>query len=110
VLFSSHVLTEVEQVCDRVGVLQSGKLVHLQTMAALRQERRIRVRFGADFEPLPRMEGLHVQESLDHQVVLAYTGDLPPLLAWLSRQPVADMQIESLGLGAIYQRFHGNEA
>src|SRR5436309_7757150 len=33
VLFSSHVLSEVEQVCDRVAILKQGKLVHLQTMA-----------------------------------------------------------------------------
>jgi beta-exotoxin I transport system ATP-binding protein len=109
VLFSSHVLTEVEQVCDRVGVLQLGKLVHLQTMASLRQERRIRVRFGADWEPLPLLEGLSLMERVDHQLVLEYTGELPPLLAWLSRQPVADMQIESRGLGAVYQRYHGAE-
>ncbi|MBV9123596.1 MAG: ATP-binding cassette domain-containing protein, partial [Planctomycetes bacterium] len=32
VLFSSHVLTEVEQVCDRVAILQAGRLVHLQNM------------------------------------------------------------------------------
>src|SRR5437899_3417786 len=37
VLFSSHVLSEVEQVCDRVGILQRGRLVHLQEMS-LRQE------------------------------------------------------------------------
>ena len=39
VLFSSHVLSEVEQVCDRVGILQRGRLVHLQTMAELREGR-----------------------------------------------------------------------
>jgi ABC-2 type transport system ATP-binding protein len=109
VLFSSHVLTEVEQVCDRVGVLQLGKLVHLQTMASLRQERRIRVRFRADWEPLPQLEGLSLTDTHDHQIVLEYTGDLPPLLAWLSRQPVADLHMESLGLGAVYQRYHGTE-
>src|SRR5947209_2407571 len=39
VLFSSHVLSEVEQVCDRVGILQRGRLAHLQTMTDLHQAR-----------------------------------------------------------------------
>src|SRR5207248_2867221 len=37
VLFSSHVLAEVERVCDRVGILQHGRLAHLQKMSELRQ-------------------------------------------------------------------------
>ena len=37
VLFSSHVLAEVEQVCDRVGILHRGRLAHLQDMHDLRQ-------------------------------------------------------------------------
>ena len=32
------------------------------------------------------------------------------LLAWLARQPVADVRIEPLGLNALYYRFHGDEA
>src|SRR5207247_10803150 len=42
VLFSSHVLSEVERVCDRVGILQRGRLVHVQNMAELREGRRVR--------------------------------------------------------------------
>ena len=44
VLFSSHVLSEVEQVCDRVGILQRGRLVHVQNMASLQQGRLIHAR------------------------------------------------------------------
>ncbi|HWB00679.1 MAG TPA: ABC transporter ATP-binding protein, partial [Pirellulales bacterium] len=42
VLFSSHVLDEVERTCDRVAILRAGRLVHLQPMAALRKQHRIR--------------------------------------------------------------------
>jgi ABC-2 type transport system ATP-binding protein len=92
-----------------VGVLQGGRLVHLQLMSDLRQQRRIRVRFAGDWAPLPALEGLQLSESRDHQIVLNYNGALPPLLDWLARQPVADLQMESLGLAAIYQRYHGVE-
>src|SRR2546423_14082663 len=45
VLFSSHVLAEVEKVCDRVGILQHGRLVHLQALAELREVKRVRASF-----------------------------------------------------------------
>ena len=45
VVFSSHVLAEAEAVCDRVGILQRGRLVHLQTIAELQAAQRVRVHF-----------------------------------------------------------------
>lgn len=110
VVFSSHVLSEVEQVCDRVGILQRGKLVHLQNMAELRQGRLVRARFDQPWGGLPEMEGLRLQHRQDQELVLEYSGLLPPLLAWLSKQPVVDVRVEPLGLASIYQRYHGVEA
>ena len=43
----------------------------------------------------------------DDRLTLEYTGPLPALLAWLARQPLADLRLEPLGLGAIYHRYHG---
>jgi ABC-2 type transport system ATP-binding protein len=110
VLFSSHVLTEVEQVCDRVGILQRGRLVHLQDMADLRQSRRILATIARPLDPLPDLPGLREAEKHDHQVTLEYGGPLPPMLDWLSRQPIEDLRVEPLGLGPIYHRYHGVEA
>ncbi len=107
VLFSSHVLTEVEQVCDRVGILQRGKLVHLQPMAELREGRFIRVRFTGTAGKLPEFDGLRQLGQEDGELRLEHTGALAPLLEWLARQPVAELRVEPLGLNAIYHRYHG---
>jgi ABC-2 type transport system ATP-binding protein len=109
VLFSSHVLGEVEQVCDRVGILRDGRLVHLQDMHALRRGRLIRARFEREWEMPAGLEGLSVRARHDHQAELEYTGPLSPLLTWLARQPLTDLRMEPLGLASIYQRYHGAE-
>jgi ABC-2 type transport system ATP-binding protein len=110
VLFSSHVLSEVEQVCDRVGILHKGRLAHLQTMAELREERRVRATFAGVVEELPDLPGLRRVERERNRVTFEHVGPLPPLLAWLARQQVVDVGIEPLGLGPIYHRYHGTEA
>lgn len=110
VLFSSHVLTEVEQVCDRVGILQRGRLVHLQNMHELRQASLIRARFARLPEALPELKGIQPLERHGDQLAWEYSGPLPPMLEWLARQPVLDMRVEPLGLSGVYQRFHGVEA
>ncbi|NBO92683.1 MAG: ABC transporter ATP-binding protein [Planctomycetia bacterium] len=108
VLFSSHILHEVEQVCDRVIVLRRGKLVHAQTMAELQAGRLINVRFERDAVLPPAMAGLHVRECHAERIAIEYVGPLPPVLEWLSGQAVRELRVEPLGLNAIYYRFHGN--
>jgi len=104
VLFSSHVLAEADQVCDRVAILRRGKLVHLQEMAALRQGRFVRARF----ETPPATDPLGAPLSIvNGSVELEYRGPLPPLLAWLHQHSPTDVRIEPLGLGPLYARIHG---
>jgi ABC-2 type transport system ATP-binding protein len=110
VLFSSHVLSEVEAVCDRVAILCQGRLAHVQNMAELREGRRIRARFNGEVPDLAAVAGLSLRERHKDQLTLEYNGPLPPLLAWLARQPLADLRLEPLGLTPIYQRFHGGAA
>ena len=106
VLFSSHVLQEVEAVCDRVLILRRGKLVHEQAMADLRDGRHVTARLtgpapvvGPDRSPLPGMP--------DGRLDLEWRGPLPPLLEWLTSVPVDDLRVEPLGLSAIYRTHHG---
>jgi ABC-2 type transport system ATP-binding protein len=110
VLFSSHVLNEVEQVCDRVGILQRGQLVHLQPIADLRQGRLVRLRLAHPDAAVPNLPGLAVRERKGDQLTLEYTGPLAPLLDWLAHTPPADLRMEPLGLAPIYHRYHGAEA
>lgn len=110
VLFSSHVLAEVERICDRVGILQSGRLVHLQHMRELREVRLIRARLPAPVETLPQLPGVRRWEQNGDAaaLIIEHDGPLPPLLAWLAEQQVQELNIEPFGLADIYHRYHGN--
>jgi ABC-2 type transport system ATP-binding protein len=107
VLFSSHVLTEVEQVCDRVGILQGGRLVHLQEMKELRDARLVQAGFARPPEAGPDLPGLTERGRHGDQITWEYAGPLPPLLDWLARQGVKDLRMQPLGLAPIYHRYHG---
>ncbi len=108
VLFSSHVLSEVEQVCDRVAILRAGKLVHTQVMSELRRRHRIFATLrGALPETPPEFDGqLAIHAGADGQVTIETPGELSPLLGWLSTLPLEAVRIEPLGLRAVYDTFH----
>ncbi len=108
VLFSSHVLSEVESICDRVGVLRRGELVHTQQMSELRRQHRIRAQLTGDFvEPPPEVAvGLTIDTQENGLLVIHTPGELSPLLGWLATLPLAEVTIEPAGLQAIYDRYH----
>jgi ABC-2 type transport system ATP-binding protein len=108
VMFSSHVLAEVEQVCDRVVILRRGQLVHTQRMRELRRQHRIRARLTGELPPPPEScrEGLSLSTNGAGAVTIETPGELSPLLGWLAQAPLAEVQIEPVGLRAVYERFH----
>jgi ABC-2 type transport system ATP-binding protein len=111
VIFSSHVLDEVEQSCDRVGILRAGRLVHVQTIAELRRQHRIRARLTAAM-PAPPDElaaGLLISAN-NGDVTIETPGELSPLLGWLATLPLAEVRIEPIGLRAVYDRWHPVDA
>ena len=75
VLFSSHVLSEVEQICDRVAILQRGRLVHLQPMDELRKARLVQIRLERLLEPLPELPGVTAYNQQGEVIRLEQRGD-----------------------------------
>src|SRR5262249_28678762 len=82
VMFSSHVLSEVERVCDRGGILRRGRLVPVQTMAELREGRRIRATFARPVESIPDLPGVREQIVATARLTLDHSGPLGPVLEW----------------------------
>lgn len=108
VLFSSHVLSEVEQTCDRVLVLREGRLVDDVRMSDVTKQHRITARLTGPLGDAPEelADALRIERRPDGSVVLLTPGDLAPLLGWLAEQSLAELRVEPLGLGALYERHH----
>ena len=108
VLFSSHVLQEVEAICDRVVILKNGKLAHQQLMADLKEERAVTAKLSCS-APISGPDGKALDSTaiVEGRLHLAYRGPLPTLLNWLANQQLTDLKIEPMGLGPIYRKIHG---
>jgi ABC-2 type transport system ATP-binding protein len=106
IFLSSHVLSEVEALCDRVGILRSGKLVDEGTLEQLRQlsARTVEVNFSGpvDLNLLRQLDGVDVANSTDHQVALQVRGEMGPLLSVLNRMPVTTLDSREPSLEEIF--------
>jgi ABC-2 type transport system ATP-binding protein len=101
IFLSSHVLTEVEATCDRVGLIRGGRMVATGTIEDLKRNaaRRVTIELGETVSrSFPSLPGVTVVSGSDRQWVLDVQGPLGPVLQALSAFPVHDMQVDSFKL------------
>ncbi len=109
VFFSSHVISEVERICERVGILRAGRLVAVEPVARLlgRSLHRLEVTFAEPPPPgafdLPQVTEL---ERRNATVWLQTAGGLDPLIKALARYRVVDLRTEQPGLEEIILTYY----
>jgi ABC-2 type transport system ATP-binding protein len=97
VFVSSHVLTEVERLCDRVAMLRAGRLVFAGDVDEVRsgQRRRVVAAFAAEVDPQGLAHfGEVVAASPREVTMLVAQSDLAALVARLGMLPLADLVVE----------------
>ncbi|HMD37440.1 MAG TPA: ABC transporter ATP-binding protein [Vicinamibacterales bacterium] len=111
VFMSSHVLSEVQRLCNRIAVIRAGEIVLLSTVDDARRlgGRVVRVRFseppaGAHALALPA--GMTVVERTGEGWTISAEGEIGALLQTLARLPVRDVEIVEPSLEDVLQRFY----
>jgi ABC-2 type transport system ATP-binding protein len=113
VFFSSHVLSEVERVCDRVAIIRRGSLVATEDIAGLlaRHKRNVNMRLHGTAPPLDGVAGVSAIEMRDGHLTCRVDGDIGPFLAAIVGAPIADLIIEPAHLEEAFLEFYeGAEA
>jgi len=107
VFFSSHVLSEVEELAQRVGIIRRGELVDVVEPAALRDRSllRARVEFQKKVEvsTLSKIKGVRTISSEDGMSVsMEIEGEMDPLIKALAHFPVSRMETEVPSLEEVF--------
>jgi len=111
VLLSSHILSEVEELCDRVTIIRSGVVVESGTLGDLRHLSRTSIRVaGLDASAVAAMAGVNdvrtVADALEFEVD---AEAVPAVLAALSTHPVTGLRVAPASLESLFLR-HYSEA
>jgi ABC-2 type transport system ATP-binding protein len=98
IFFSSHVLSEVERVCDRVAIVRRGRLVALQDVASLLEHRKRNVELRVADGDLPALDGVAgvsgIGRTADGRLTCQLEGDVGPFLAAIAGHRITDLTIE----------------
>lgn len=114
VFFSSHIISEVESLADRVGIIRQGKLVEVIAPSELlsRSLRRVRLRCKRDvsFDALTCLPGVQLLTAYsEREALLQVEGDMEPLVQALARYPVSDIETERPSLEEVFMAYYRNK-
>jgi ABC-2 type transport system ATP-binding protein len=104
VFLSSHILSEVEALCDRVGILRAGRLVDQGTLAELRHlsAQTVEVTFAGPVPTLTELPGVQVALTGANAARYEVTGSVGPLIAALAGHPIEGLTSRAPSLEEIF--------
>jgi len=108
VFFSSHILSEVQRMCNRVAIIREGRIVEIADIHTLQQNNYKKVRVQADnvdaayFE----MPGVTNLEQHDSAVRFFYKGDINAVMHKIGEIAVSDVTIEEPTLEEIFMHYY----
>jgi ABC-2 type transport system ATP-binding protein len=112
VFLSSHILTEVEQTCQRVAIIREGRLVRVGGVAELKDIKRLEVTITfADGAPAQAFQGLSGVEKVEaladgHTLRLSVTGGLDAIVKTAAQHPVISLTSHEPSLEDIFLRYY----
>lgn len=110
VFLSSHVLSEVSEVANRVGLIRSGVLVAVEEVEQLRARSTHLVEATlakADPHALEGLPGVGRREVHGRQVHLEVTGSIGPVVAALGAVDLEDLSVREQTLEELFLAFYG---
>lgn len=112
IFMSSHIMSDVEKVCQRVAVIRQGEIVTIEEVEKLRQKagQRVTVEFGdaVSMDELSRMPGVSDVTSHNHAYHFNVGGSMDALIKALSRHEVLRLEAEEAPLEEVFLKFYEN--
>lgn len=113
VFLSSHIMPEVERICDRVGIIRKGRMVAVETISDLKERRlrHIEVQFAEDvaresFEDVPGIQDLQVQGRILECIV---SGSMDPLIKRISNYDVLNVVSHEPSLEEVFLAYYSGD-
>ncbi len=114
VFMSSHVLPEVERVCDRIALLRRGRLALVSSVADVRRlsARTVTITFDApvDAPVTPWPDGCEPIAITPLAWTLRASGPLGPVMSRVVGLPIADVDVQEARLEDVLRRYYTDEA
>ncbi len=112
ILFSSHILSEVQRLCHRVAIIKEGRIVKIEEMSTLKDRNYKKIAIETEKQldyrifDIPGVKDLEVR---DHLIKFLHSGDINAIIALISNHRILNLWIEEPTLEEIFMHYYERE-
>lgn len=112
ILFSSHILSEVQKLCDRVAIIKEGKLVQVEKISTLKEKnyKKIRIETKTNLDKnYFNIIGVSKLDMKENVVSFMYNGNINLIVQKMADMEISNLWVEELTLEEIFLHFYEKE-
>lgn len=109
ILFSSHILSEVQKLCNRVAIIKDGKIIKVEKISTLKEHNYKKVKIELDSnvdKNFFNIKGVNKLEVKDKEVTFLFKGDINLITKKLSEIEISNLWIEEPDLEEIFMHYY----
>ena len=107
ILYSSHVLSEVSHLCERVGIIKDGIIIKEDTMDNIKKNNATYLKITSkDIESIKKELNLDIKEERNNEVVFINTMNTNELIKILSKYDIENILIEEISLEDLFAKYY----
>lgn len=108
IFFSSHILSEVQRMCEKAAIIRNGEIIAIEDIKELlkKQMKKCHVTYNEKPDSVHLPEGAQNQKWIKNKVSFEYVGHISILLDWLSKQQLQDVTMEEPDLESIFMNYY----
>ncbi len=110
IIFSSHILSEVQKICDRVAFVKDGEIIRVDSIANIRENSYLKIYFKSN-EPislskfsLPGVTNINLNDN--DECTFLYQGPINPILTAINSYSIANIMMEEPDLEDIFLHYY----
>lgn len=113
ILFSSHILTEVQRLCNRVAIIKEGKIVTVEKISTLKENtyKKFKVETKSTLDPnYFNLAGVNKLEVKDNLTSFLFKGNINEVMRKIADIEITNLWIEEPDLDEIFMHYYEKEA
>lgn len=108
IFFSSHILSEIQRMCDKAAVIRKGEITAIEDINALLKKQMKKGRFVFNERPadLKAPEGVQHEQWHNNKLMFEYVGPINRLVDWMADLDLVDAVLEEPDLESIFMNYY----